>query len=156
MELTFLFDLVYPSCSAAISGVWQQQTLARKEGIGKKEMQSSPWPSWENSELEPDVTLLGGLKKTMPFSQQQCVPARVLGTTVKWTHLFEKLINQGKKTEDKIEKVEYTWTRAENLMFCFIPLRLCRNQDVDLVHENIFLLSFAIFLVFVAEKGNPF
>lgn len=44
----------------------------------------------------------------MPFSQQLYVHARILGNSVKWTNLFEKLINQGKKTEDKIEKVEYT------------------------------------------------
>lgn len=44
----------------------------------------------------------------MPFSQQLYVHARILGNSVKWTHLFERLINQGKKTEDKIEKVEYT------------------------------------------------
>lgn len=91
----------------------------------------------------------------MSFSQQLYVHARILGNTVKWTQLFEKLINQDKKTEDKIEKVEYTWTRAENVMFCFFLLRLSnRNQGVHLVHENVFLLSFAIFLVSVAEKGK--
>lgn len=44
----------------------------------------------------------------MPFSQQLYVHARILRNSVKWTHLFEKLVTQGKTTEDKIEKIEYT------------------------------------------------
>ena len=44
----------------------------------------------------------------MPFSHQLYVHGRILGKTVKCTHLFAKLINKPKKTEHKIEKVEYT------------------------------------------------
>lgn len=40
-------------------------------------------------------------------------------------------------------------------MLCFILLILCnRNQDVHLLHENIFFLKLATFLGYVAEKEN--
>lgn len=58
----------------------------------------------------------------MPFSQQLCAHVRILGNTVKWTHLFTKSINKDKKIESKIGKVEYTWTLLKT--WCFISFCL--------------------------------
>lgn len=91
----------------------------------------------------------------MRFSQQLYMHARILGNTVKWTHLFAKLIKT-KRQKAKLKK----WNTPEPMLKMWWFVSFCLDYIIEIgmcilpMHMSSFLLNSAIYWVSIAEKGN--